>query len=204
MIRKFFVYCGADGFMSAARMALRSFYSRFAYNSVTFFYSIKNCGTSAGMIDGFEVKLLSLKEVERLDFPRLKVSNYRKWFSEGGKVYVGFYRGMPVSFTWTHFRHYHFKGMGDFLMNSSECWVGPMFVHKKYRGLGLNKCQVLYQIQQENVSFCCTSVSKGNLASIHSLERMGFKRIGKVSVSFLLGRRKVNIEGLEGERIKVE
>lgn len=204
MIRKFFVYCSSDGFESAFRMALRSFYSRFAYKSVTAFYEIKNVGLKAKAIDGFELRLLSLPEVEALDFPRLKMSNYRKWFSEGGKVYVGFYRGIPVSFTWTHFERCHFDGLGDFLMNSSECWVGPTFVHKKYRGLGLNKYQLLYQIQQENVPICYGSANEGNLASIRSIEKIGFTRIGKVSVSFLLGKRKINIEGLEEGRIKVE
>lgn len=202
MMRKFFIYCESDGFKSAV-FFLRKTLCRFIFRkSKTYFYAVQKVSMEYKPIEGYEIRELPLEEVESLHFPRLKVCNYKKWFAEGGKVYVGFYNGVPVSYTWTHFGKYHFSGLGDFLMGNSECWIGPTFVHRRYRGLGLNRAQLLYQIANEHLSICYGSANESNISSIKSIERIGFKKIGSVSVLEILGKKKVYIDGLDVNRIR--
>lgn len=132
-----------------------------------------------------------MTELERLDFPRLKMLAWRKWLSVGSRCYVGFHNGIPVSYTWTHFGEYSIHGIGRFRLAEEECWLGPTFVHKDYRGKGYNKKQIAFQMSAED-KVCYTSVNSRNLPSIHSFVRLGYECVGSVAVKNLFGHKRIS------------
>ena len=61
-------------------------------------------------IRNLSVKELTLDEIESIDFPRLKLLNYKEWLKDGSHVYVSFLNGKPVGFAHrggTDYRHAH-------------------------------------------------------------------------------------------------
>lgn len=184
MIRKFFVYCKSDGIMSALHYAIATILSCVYRSSTTNFYRYD--GVTSSLVkyantDRFVVKECLAEELETIDFPRLKLLNWRRWLHDGSRCYVGFYDGIPATYTWTHFKEYEIHGLGKFHLTDGECWIGPVFVHKDYRGRGLNKIQIANQMLDVG-GVCYTSVNAGNQPSIRSFIGLGYKNVGNVVV----------------------
>lgn len=115
-------------------------------------------------------------ELESLHFERVETLNYRQWFSKGSYVVVGFSNGIPVSFSWSHFRYHKVDHVTAVDLGEDAVWIGPTFVDKSMRGNGMNKAQIAYQIGclPQGIHVCLTSANINNAASLRSFERLGF------------------------------
>lgn len=75
-------------------------------------------------------------------------------------------------------------GLGSFLLQGQEGWIGPVYVKKQYRGHGFNRIMLAKQIQRlrsKNITSFFTSINSLNSASLISFKRAGFEEIGVVN-----------------------
>lgn len=100
-----------------------------------------------------------------------------EWLKEGSMLCVVFKKEDPVAFIWTHFKEHNIEYVGDFDMGSEIAWLGPSFVHRKYRGKGLQQLVILQGMASAptNIKVFITSVNASNIPSLRSLEKIGFK-----------------------------
>ena len=189
------VYCKSDGLWNAMRFVWKSVTSPIYKKSETIFYMFNEqvCSNKGDM----QIREVSLEELERMDFPRLKSVNYREWIRNRSRVFVCSHDSSPIAFTWSHYGNYQIHGTGRFLLNKNECWLGPTFVDKRYRGQGINKAQIIFQMNHSNARVYYTSVNKSNIPSCKSFEHLGFRQIGLVRQTTRLGRSVSIIEGNE-------
>ena len=185
MIKKFFIYLKSDGFTEAIRFTCKSITSFFYNKSQTNIYHKKETGTS--IRNEYDIRQLSLTDVENLDFPRLKILPYRKWLNNNSKLYVIYVNNQPAGFSWIHFGDYKFTHGYKFLINKG-CWAGPQFVHKDFRGRGLQRIIVAHNISKENGKDIYTSVNKNNIASNKCMIRNNFELVGTVTITTLFGK----------------
>ena len=196
MIKKFFIYCMSDGIIPAVRFACKTLFSKLLSNSTTVFLEYENCRSKhSDMNSCITIKKTELTDVIKLDFPRLKESDYQKWLQNGSTLYIGYIENIPISYTWTHYNGYTIHGLCDFKLEEIECWIGPTFISKNFRGQGYNKQQIAYQIANENAKKFYTSVNSDNIASLKSFQHLGFKIIGTVTRKTLFFRSKVILSG---------
>jgi GNAT superfamily N-acetyltransferase len=197
MIRKFFVYYKADGVGNALRFVLKTLLSHIYKRSETVFYSKNTSGNDFSSDYKMQMLELSIQDMEIIDFPRLKLVDYNSWMQKGSRVFVCYVDETPVAFTWTHYGIYEIHGTGHFSMSANECWIGPTFVDRHYRGRGINKQQILYQMEYSVAEVFYTSVNVGNIPSRQSFEHWGFVEIGRTIEKGWLGRTRTTIVGNE-------
>lgn len=178
MIKKFLIYCKSDGITNAMRFVGKSFLSPILKNSETVFYKWDEEHDTTPL-SSIQIQEISIQNMERLDFPRLKLTAYRKWMDAGSRVFIVLIDNKPVAFTWSHYGDYLIHGTGTFCLSSNECWIGPTFVDRHYRGRGLNKAQIQYQMAHSDAQVYYTSVNVNNMPSRRSFEHWGFKEIGR-------------------------
>lgn len=182
MIKKFFIYLKSDGVLDTLKYFIKTIFYVFYRKSITDFYLLDgNCNDLNTSKNDFEIKKFeSWDKVRHIDFSRLQLLHCKNWLENGSILYIGYYNKRPVSYSWTHFNKYQLHTLGTFILGDDECWVGPTFVHKKYRGKGFNKATIYYQIKDLNYYKFYTSVSHNNIASSKSFLRLGFINIGAI------------------------
>lgn len=121
--------------------------------------------------------ITEVKELSSINFGRLKLLPCRRWLENGSMVVVVFKDDVPVAFGWTHFKNHAIDYVGDFDMGTKIAWMGPIFVHRKHRGKGLQQWVIRQVVNNvpANIKAFITSVNAGNKASLRSLEKCGFK-----------------------------
>jgi len=179
MIKKFLIYCKSDGISSALRFTFKTMSSYFYTRSKTVFFELDKPSLKIQQNSDFIVKNMTLADLDSINFPRLKLLDYKKWIQNGSKLYIGFVNGTPISFTWTHYNNYKIHGLGHFILKENECWIGPTFVHKNFRGRGYNKEQIASQIANNNSIKFYTSINSNNMPSIKSFVHWGFVKVGE-------------------------
>lgn len=177
----------SDGFANALKFTLKSVTSLFYNKSITNIYH-KKIEEDKSYESDYDIRILTLSDIENLDFPRLKILPYRKWIDSGSKLYVIYINDSPAGFSWIHFCDYKFTDGLKFDIDNESCWAGPQFIHKDYRGKGLQRIIVEYCINRESGKNVYTSVSNKNIASNKCMERNNFELIGNVHITTLLGK----------------
>ena len=148
------------------------------------------------------------KEMESIHFGRLKLTPWRKWLEAGSRVIVLFRNTVPVAFGWIHFRSHTIQSVGTFNMETNIAWLGPSFVHINHRGKGLQQLVIQQCINNtpHQIDAFITSVNTGNVASLHSFEKCGFKKgleVSYTSRKFTPPYKKcVNIKALDSQAYK--
>ena len=203
MIKKFFIYLKSDGFANAMKFTLKSITSLIYNKSITNIYHKKIDEDESNESD-YDIRNLTLSDIEKLDFPRLKILPYRKWIDSGSKLYIIYINGNPAGFSWIHFCNYKFTAGLKFVINNDCCWAGPQFIHKDYRGKGLQRIIVEYCINKESGKNVYTSVSNNNIASNKCMIRNKFELIGTTHITTLFGKeiKKVITPSLNNKIVK--
>ncbi len=196
MIKKFLIYCKSDGIVNALGFVGKSILSPIRKNSETVFYKWegKHITTPSSTI---QIKELSIQDMDGLDFPRLKLTTYKKWMDSGSRVFIVLTDNKQVAFTWSHYGSYSIHDLGTFVLSNKECWIGPTFVDRHYRGRGINKEQIKYQMEHSDAQVYYTSVNANNIPSRRSFEHWGFKEIGRTIESRWLNHTRFVITGEE-------
>lgn len=112
-------------------------------------------------------------------FPRLKYTPYALWFATGSVCYCLFLDGQPIAFSWIHHGSHWVDKVGTFRLGVDTKYIGPMFVHKKCRGIGLQK--YLYQICMNEIGTCkyVTCINEHNTPSVRNTLASGFHKAGE-------------------------
>lgn len=197
MIKKFLIYCKSDGIKDALVYAWKTILSLFFIKSRTCFFKLKDFSVCDFLCDDCEIKKIEKHEVDVIDFPRLMLLPVNKWLNSGSFLYVTYDGDKPIAFTWTHKGNYEIHGLGSFDLGDNERWIGPTFVCKEYRGRGLNKKQIAYQITEALDKTYYTSVNSGNIASLASFKRLGFVEFGETLNKKLFFRKSFVVNGDE-------
>lgn len=183
MIRKLIEFAKSDGLGNTMRFAWKGLLSAahlYESETVCLYVDRSDVGTlNNDKWKSFSCQRLStVDKIDALDFPRLKFHPYRKWIAAGGYCHVLFDGTSPVAFGWTHFNCHSIDKVGTFDMGDSIAWLGPSFVHKNYRGNGLQQLLLQRGIEQapERITAFITSVNSGNGASLRSFEKNGFRQ----------------------------
>ncbi len=74
-------------------------------------------------------------------------------------------------------------GLGSFVLNSGQGWIGPVYVLRIHRGKGYNRFMLIEQmkrLQRIGVNEIFTAINSQNTASLNSFKNVGFEEIGKV------------------------
>ncbi len=182
MIRKILIYYKSDGIKETITFIIKSLMSFIYKNSTTNFYKSGNTTYNLEIPQhkNITIKEITTSELINIKFPRLELLPCKKWMQNGSKLYICFFQDKPIAFTWSHFNNYQIHGVGKFTLKQDEYWIGPTFVHKNYRGLGLNKYQIHFQMSKNKEKIAVTSVNHNNIASIKSFEHWNFSLIGQV------------------------
>ena len=188
MIKKFLIYCKSDGVIQALTFTFKTLVSKVFSNSTTVFLEYNNSGTVRHSIsDRINIKRLTLSDVNRLDFARLKELDYRKWLQNRSRLYVGYIGNTPISYTWTHFNTYTIHGLCEFKLGQNECWIGPTYVTKANRNKGIASYMISYiqnhVFPSEVIQTYYTSINKTNASSISSVVKSGFELLGSIMVA---------------------
>ncbi len=198
-MKKILIYLSSDGWKNTIALIRKSILKKICYHTTTSFYMWEKKNETFENnqeIRNLSVKELTLDEIESIDFPRLKLLNYKEWLKDGSHVYVSFLNGKPVGFAWTHSKSYHIHGLGTFKLYENEYWSGPTFVLNSLRGRGINRTQKIFQLNHlPKNSSIFTSINENNIPSIRSNVRYGFKPIGFHKTNVLFGKSNNLIEG---------
>ena len=202
MVKKFFIYLKSDGLKASINFAIKSITSFFYDKSETNLYYRKNAKV-AEIYKDCNIRQMDISDVEKIDFPRLKLLPYKQWIDNGAKLYVVFVNGIPAAFSWVHFRDYKFTHGYKFKIGKNECWAGPQFVHEHYRGKGLQRIMVAHNIDLEKGNDVYTSVNVNNIASNKCMSRNNFELIGTITIITVFGR-KIKTEMTAGLENKIQ
>lgn len=207
MIKKFLIYVNSDGLYDAIKYTFKSITSQFYNNSITNIY-YRKCNSNVSHETTHSIKLYTLediRDVEKIDFPRLKLLPYKKWLESNSKLYILYIEDTPAAFSWIHYNNYEFTHGYKFLINKNECWAGPQFVHKNYRGNGLQRIIVSHCIAKETSKVVFTSVNVNNIASNKCMIRNDFELIGTITTTSQFGKEiKRNTSATLKDRITIE
>ena len=186
MIKKIFIYLKSDGFVNALKFTLKSVTSMVYNHSLTNIY--KTTVGSSEYNGNVDIKEVSLKDAEAMVFPRFELLPFKKWLNNKSHLYVAYIDGQPVGYSWIHYNSYHFAGDYNFSIDGNECWFGPSFVKKEFRGQGIQKALTAYRLSQVKDTTIYTSVSSNNIASNKCMLRSKFELIGTVHITTLFGK----------------
>ena len=202
MIRKVLIYYKSDGIKETITFIIKSLLSFIYKNSTTNFYKSNNTTYNfEAPQQEFIIQEITYPELVNIKFPRLKLLPCKKWLENGSKLYVCFFQDKPITFTWSHFNNYQIHGIGKFTLKKNEYWIGPTFVHKDYRGLGLNKYQIHFQMSKSKDKTAITSVNNSNIASIKSFEHWNFSLIGQVYYKHYLFKQNISFSNNELKKL---
>lgn len=186
-MRKVLIFIKSDGLLNTLKFILKGVVSKLYYRSHTLclygerkYIEIKR----KSVWDKFQCRFIdAIEEIESLNFDRLKILPCRKWLELGSKLCVVFTDDIPIAFGWIHFREHKIDYVGKFDMGNETAWLGPYFVHRKYRGNGLQQLIIKQgiEIAPININAFITSVNASNIPSLNSFEKNGFKLGMKVS-----------------------
>lgn len=180
-MNKFLVFCKSDGIKNAIVFSIKSI------TNILFHHSCTKCiylerktfqEVSNPDWEKYNYKVFNkVEEISNLPFDRLKLLPYKKWIENGSFVIVAFDGTTPAAFGWTHFKSHSIHYVGTFDMGNNIAWLGPSFVHKDYRGKGLQKLIIQLGIKTapNNIDCFITSVNSENTPSLSSLFKLGFK-----------------------------
>lgn len=175
----------SDGFTNTMKFTLKTLTSCIYNRSITNVYHKKE-GCQNNETDD-DIRYMTLSDIKKLDFPRLKILPYPKWINLGSKLYVLYIDGQAAGFSWIHFCDYKFTDRLAFTIDNNSCWAGPQFIHKDYRGRGLQRIIVEYSINKEKGKDIYTSVNSNNIASIKCMMRNNFELIGTANITTFCG-----------------
>ncbi len=197
MIKKFFIYCESDGIFSAICSFGNNMCRLFYRKSETVFFVKKadndiliNCISA-----DFVIKEIFIEDINFLEFPRLKLLPIDDWLTKGSRLFVTFYKGYPIGYCWIHFNCHLLSNLCSFLLEENECWIGPDFVHKKFRGRGLQKFSIDYRVALMSGRVCYTCTNKSNIASAKSYFKAGFENVGSIIKTRIFNKSKLVIKG---------
>lgn len=74
-------------------------------------------------------------------------------------------------------------GLGSFLLNSDEGWIGPVYVRKEWRWQGCNRrllFQQMRRLKEFGIITVYTAINSQNTASLKSFSSVEFEEIGTV------------------------
>lgn len=126
----------------------------------------------------------------------------------GNSLYV-LKRGKSIAgFACVYVGERNIPHVGHFELGNSLVWLGPQFVHRRYRGLGLQKFLLLHCMdeQADSIDGFVTCINAGNKRSLHSFSRLGFQQGGWVTDTgglFSLKRRTIKINPDASNYIKI-
>lgn len=186
MLNKVLVYLQSDGIYNTSSYVWKTLRAQVYKKSVTYFLYLKtNVSPSIApslIFSGIQfICLKTIEEIEQYKFKRLQISNYKEWIKNGSVVYIGLIEGLPISFTWSHYNQYTIHDLETIKLQTNQCWIGPTFVDKRWRGKGINSAQIAHQITQEKKTTFLTSINEHNTPSIKSFEKANFKLGAKYS-----------------------
>jgi RimJ/RimL family protein N-acetyltransferase len=180
MIRKFFIYIWSGGLIEVLKYISIHIRKKIYYKSETIFLflDIDELSLMPKQKCDIEYKIIQNKsDLDKIDFNRIKILQYKKWFEKSSQAILGLNNSNPVSFSWSHFQQHSLHGVCKINLSSNKCWIGPTFVDKSMRGKGINKAQIYFQINNApaGIKYFLTSANASNKASIKSFEKLGFK-----------------------------
>lgn len=136
----------------------------------------------------YDVKRVGLNE----SLFHLSSKDVEARISKGGKCLTLSVDGNLVGYLWFFYNKHHIAGIGTIdLSKRNAVWVGPAFVHKKYRGNGYNKALIHFLIENhicEDIKLLLTSINSDNTPSIKSFKSMGFVTARVVSAVYKCGK----------------
>lgn len=198
------IFVQSDGIVNTFRFVWKSLFGKFYRLSRTLClyaerYSVKEL--KDGRWSDFHSRVIyDWKELRGIDFDRLKLLPCKKWLDAGSIVVIIFQGDIPVGFGWTHFGCHTIEYVGSFDMGTTIAWLGPSFVHRKYRGKGLQKLVIQECVRNapKQIKTFISSVNDKNSASLISFEKCGFKVGMQVNnISGLFARKGVEIRRLD-------
>lgn len=183
---KLLIYLFSDGWKNTLSFLLKRIRSVFYYQANTFCFYAKKDDIKKVYKDfwkEYDYRIIqNAEDVRCLNFSRLSLLPFEEWIKAGSVLCMLFKNDKPIGFGWIHFHHHTIKNVGRFDLGNNVAWVGPQFVHKNYRGYGLQKLIVLQCIANmpKNIEAVITSVNQSNIPSLHSYEKMNFRKGMKV------------------------
>lgn len=180
-MNKFLVFCKSDGIKNALVFSIKSIINILFHHSCTkciYLERVTFQQVSNPEWEKYNYKIFDkVEEISNLHFDRLKLLPYQKWIENGSFVIVAFYGTTPAAFGWTHFKNHSIHYVGTFDMGNNIAWLGPSFVHKDFRGKGLQKLIIQLGITTapNNIDSFITSVNSSNAPSLSSFFKLGFK-----------------------------
>lgn len=213
-MNKFLVFYKSDGLKSAIQLSIKKIASVFYHCSHTkciYLERTKLKPLSKPQWDSYDAVLISKPEdIATLSFDRLKLLPCMKWLNNGSNVIVLLKGSTPVAFGWTHFESHSIENVGTFDMGNNIAWLGPFFVHKDFRGKGLQKLIIQQCINKvpDNITSFITSTNSKNTASLSSFLTLGFKEgidiITKSGVFCKKGKEIKEITKTSGNYLKLQ
>lgn len=153
--------------------------------SETFFFRCKPLETPVEHDNSDAPKFIVVTdtiELSRYAYRRLDYVPSVEWFERGSTCYLGLMQGRVVSYCWAHQGFYTVdRELGEFPLKDDEVWIGPIFVDKRYRGLGIARPQLSFAIQgqiQSGKRVFLTAINSANHASTRSFAKCGFIMTG--------------------------
>ncbi len=190
MLRKCADFYQSDGIGNTAKYVVNAIQREcFYHHSVTeFFCCVPDDRTACIATATAEFRTLdSAAVLDAYRYPRLKYLPTQQWLSEGASCYIGLVDGCLVSYCWVHKNRYSLGEIGVFRLKTTEAWIGPVFVDKRFRRRGINTAQIRYAIsQEETVSCFFTAISSTNHGSIRSFTKCRFAKVGEIEATTLL------------------
>ncbi|MEJ2499302.1 MAG: GNAT family N-acetyltransferase [Sulfurovaceae bacterium] len=179
LFKRFLIFAQSGGMQEAISYSLNSFKNIFYTNSQTYFMYLHNdTQEDEAKPDNLDfVFLYSFDEIRKYKFDRLFAYPVEKWFNEGAVCQIGLLENEPISFLWIHKKDRKINRAMTVVLAENNYWIGPIFVHKKIRGKGINKAQLNFLLSNKNYkkSLFATCTNSENMASLGSFAKLGFE-----------------------------
>jgi GNAT superfamily N-acetyltransferase len=179
LLKKFLIFSQSGGIEEAIGYSLNSFKNFFYTNSQTFlmYSNNDNVQNEVTMSSLDFIYLTNLNDAKKYKFDRLFVYPIEKWFNEGAVCQIGLLVNEPISFLWIHKKDRQISRAMIVLLEENNYWIGPVFVHKKARGKGVNKEQLNYLLNNTKYknSLFVTCTNSENMASLNSFAKFSFE-----------------------------
>lgn len=117
------------------------------------------------------------------------------WLARGDQCRVALCGSEVVGYAFIHLNEYYVDGVGHInLEKEGSFWIGPTFVKKEFRGIGINKLLIESLINKfgRDKSFGMTSANINNVASLKSFIRNGYRIIDVFYCRYSFGRQYID------------
>jgi GNAT superfamily N-acetyltransferase len=189
MILKFFKRIKSDGISNVIKIVINKLVGFFFRNIIT--YGFEFDLTNTANHDDEPIKVQKLAEAKKI--LHLSKSEVNKALLNDGECYIVKNGGEVSGYSFVSFGVKNIVGFDNIqLKNNNLAWIGPVFVSKKYRGLGINKVMVNFAIKtcrQKGIKSLLTSINSKNIPSINSFIKIGFKKTIAVHSLMIFGFR---------------